>query len=136
MATKQHPVVPVTALELGLTSYRDRMKVNFDQHHWAKILTNLSLGDEVWMRDREEPGVVTGKGGHPRSFIIATQDGAYQCNKVQLNKFIDNEAGQPVTVQHCRFQVHPSNSCSSTTTACKNMYTIHTQDHHKSWPGS
>ena len=62
-----------------------RQKLVFDQRHTARNLPELSPGDPVWIKDREEPGVVKQK--HlERSFIVKTPKGTFRRNRVHLNK--------------------------------------------------
>jgi hypothetical protein len=62
-----------------------QQKINFDHRHRAQPLSPLSEGDEVWIRDRKQSGVVKNQYS-PRSYQIETDTGVYRRNRVQVNK--------------------------------------------------
>ena len=65
--------------------YKKKMKRNFDSRHAAHPLTPLEIGDEVFLKDREEKGVVTDN-KHQRSFQVQTPSGTFRRNRFHLNK--------------------------------------------------
>ena len=58
---------------------------NFNRSHAARLLPDLQEGDEVYIKDRKETGVVQEK-VHDRSYQIATPSGKLRRNRVFLNK--------------------------------------------------
>ena len=64
---------------------KNNQKINFDRRHAAKSLEQLKGGDEVYMPDRSQPGVVVGQHTE-RSYRVETPSGVYRRNRVQLNK--------------------------------------------------
>ena len=62
-----------------------QQKINFDHRHRAKPLSPISEGDEVWIRDRKQYGLVKSQVS-PRSYNVETDTGIYRRNRVQFNK--------------------------------------------------
>ena len=50
-------------------------KKNFDKHHLAKNLSDLSLREQVWLPDQRVEGTVLNKAGTPRSYAGETPNG-------------------------------------------------------------
>ena len=73
------------------TTYRLRMKNNFNQRHGARNLQKLDPGDDVWITDRNETATVQDQANHSRSYIVSTPQGDYRRNRVLLQKLPGGE---------------------------------------------
>ncbi|KAJ8935648.1 hypothetical protein NQ314_012711 [Rhamnusium bicolor] len=60
---------------------KDKQCENFDLRHKAKELSELKLGDSVWVTDLRSYGKVVKKCEEPRSYVIQTQNGVYRRNR-------------------------------------------------------
>ena len=60
----------------------------------ASPLPSLSLGQEVWVKDKNQFGVVD-KQLTPRSYVVNTPQGKYRRNRIQLNKIPSGDTIQP-----------------------------------------
>ncbi len=67
------------------------MKRNFDERRAARFLPVLEKGDEVFITDRQESGVVESRDN--MSHQIATPHGNYRRNRVFLNKLPTEDSG-------------------------------------------
>ena len=105
------PVMPITLhstvpnpndLKEYETQYRAKQKSNFDKRHAAKPLPLLREGDEVYVPDREEFGVVE-KQVHDRSYEVSTPSGSFRRNSTQMNRYKQPDKSilaQPTEVQN------------------------------------
>ena len=62
---------------------KKRQKYNHDTHHGTRSLPPLTLGDRVWITDRQEEGTVEEERG-PESYHVATQGSEYRRNRRHL----------------------------------------------------
>lgn len=67
-----------------------KSKKNFDLSHKAHVLPPLEPEDRVWLKDRQEEGIVKNK-VHDRSFLITTPSGDLRRNRVDVNKLPDGQ---------------------------------------------
>ena len=93
---------------------KERQRDNFDSHHGAKELPPLSLGDKMWIPDRETTGQVLEEVA-PRSLVVETPDGTYRRNPKHLIQLPDpepmvepqaNNLPEPNTESTCTYQTH------------------------------
>ena len=74
---------------------RERQKRMFDHRHRTRDLPQFEPGDTVWIPDRDSPGTVVEETS-PRSHIVQTTDGSYQCNRQHLIRLPEGEQTQEV----------------------------------------
>ena len=68
--------------------FKSHQKSNFDRHHRVHQLPDIPDQTEVWIttdKSKPTPGVVVGKAGAPRSYIVETQGGLARRNRHHLN---------------------------------------------------
>lgn len=65
------------------THLKAKQKENFDKHHGARELPDLSPGDEVWLPEKEVAARVQEEVA-PRSYTVETPDGSYRRNRRAL----------------------------------------------------
>lgn len=88
-----------------------RQKENFDKRHRAKERSDVSLGSNVWMHDKQLEGTVIGEAA-PRSFEVETSEGVYRRNQSDLVPL-------PQTENHPSGTPHVSDSIPSPESADK-----------------
>ena len=81
---------------------RIKQTLVFNSRRAARPLPELKQGEEVWISNRQETGIVENQ-VNPRSYVIATPSGTVRRNRVHLNKLpsspeVKPEQPQPVTV--------------------------------------
>ena len=68
--------------------FKSHQKSNFDRHHRFHQLPDIPDQTEVWIttdKSKPTPGIVVGKAGAPRSYIVETQGGLARRNRHHLN---------------------------------------------------
>jgi len=83
-------LVDSNALDTHKENKRLNMESNFNMRHAAAPLSELKKGDEVYIPDRKETGIIQSQ-VHPRSYEVTTGQGEYRRNRVQLNKLPPTE---------------------------------------------
>lgn len=64
---------------------RERKKRNFDEHHGARNLPPLEIGQPVWVKDIRSYGKVKSLHTTPRSYIVETPRGEFRRNRIHLH---------------------------------------------------
>ncbi|KAL5510819.1 hypothetical protein EMCRGX_G006423 [Ephydatia muelleri] len=68
--------------------FKSHQKSNYDRHHRVHQLPDIPDQTEVWIttdKSKPTPGIVVGKAGAPRSYIVETQGGLARRNRHHLN---------------------------------------------------
>ena len=68
--------------------FKSHQKSNFDKHHIVHQLPHIPDQTAVWItmdKSKPTPGIVVGKVGTPRSYIVETQGGLARRNRHHLN---------------------------------------------------
>ena len=69
---------------------RERQKNSFDRHHGSRPLETLKEGEQVYITDRQQEGVVLQEHETPRSYLIKTHDGIFRRNRKSLCRLPGN----------------------------------------------
>jgi len=111
---------------------RSKMKLTHDIAHRAAPLPALKGGDEVYLPDRKESGVVTSRMS-PRSYHVKTPVGTYRRNRRHINKMPTPAVPAPgipapqtptthTPTPHTPSSAHSSSAHSSSTHSCSMRY--------------
>lgn len=57
---------------------------HYNSRHPARDLSKLSPGDDIWISDTAEPGIVTSAHSTPRSYLVTGPQGTVQRNRSHL----------------------------------------------------
>ena len=82
---KLKPVWPdLTEIERKEREYKQKQAGDFNKHHNAKPLSQLTPGEKVWLSDKRTPGTVVRKADEPRSYIVQTDKSILRRNRRHL----------------------------------------------------
>ena len=73
---------------------RNKQKTWYDRRHGVRDLKELTVGDKVWITDLRRTGIIKGKSGEPRSYIVDTEKRTVRRNRFHLIPFPDENESE------------------------------------------
>lgn len=100
-----------------------KQKQQYDEHHGVRSLSDLDIGEDVWIIDMQQQGCVKGPATTPRSYIVATENGELRRNRSHLIPLRQTSQEQPIveSTDHSGLPMQQSQN------ACADVSHMHTR---------